>query len=155
MVPIEKECNKNGFSRCSIDKEASSLMEDEKVEVVAELAAKGLKKEQFLGRRSIIGILSFALTVLCSLALFILIKSDLKRKIVLPEKENQTDLDACKYNIFFSKKKYKSKLKWMYFVSKFSININRDFIIDHKRYLESWITIDDYVRNHNQSSLRL
>ena len=42
----------------------------------------------------------------------------------------------------------------MYFVSKFSININRDFIIDHKRYLESWISIDDYVRNHNQSSLR-
>ena len=69
-------------------------MEDEKIEVFAELASKGLKKERFWGRRLINGILSFALTVLCSLALFILIKSDLIRKTVLPEKENQTCIDV-------------------------------------------------------------
>ena len=111
MVPIEKECNKNGFSRCSIDKEASSLMEDEKVEVVAELAAKGLKKEQFLGRRSIIGILSFALTVLCSLSLFILIKSDTPRKILLPEKENQAFIDTSKYDIIFFEEEIQTQNK--------------------------------------------
>ena len=76
-------------------------MEDEKVEVVAESATKGLKKERFWGRRLKIGILSFALTMLCSLALFILIKKDLKRKTVLPEKENQTCIDARKYDIIF------------------------------------------------------
>ena len=108
-VPIENECHKNSFSRCSIDKEASSLMEDEKIEVVAELASKGLKKERIWGRRLIIGILSFASTVLCSIVLFILIKSDWKKKIEIPEKQNQTFLDARKYDIF-SKKKYKPKL---------------------------------------------
>ena len=96
-VPIEKECHKNRFSRCSIDKGASSLMEGEKIEVVAELASKGLKKERIWGPRLIIGTLSFSLTVLCSVSLFILTKSDLKRKIVLPDKENQWFPDARKY----------------------------------------------------------
>ena len=100
-APIEKTCNKNSFSKCSVDKEVSSLMEDEKIEVVAELASKGLKKERIWGRRLIIGILSFVLTVLCSFSLFIIVKSDLKRNIELPEKENQTFIDARKYIIFF------------------------------------------------------
>ena len=93
-VPIEKDCNKKSFLKCSIDKEASSLIQDEKVEVITDLTSQGIKKERREGRRFIIGVICLALTIICSLTLFIFQRTNWERKIMIVEKEARNFNDS-------------------------------------------------------------
>ena len=99
-VPIEKDSNKKSFSKCSIDKEASSFIEDEKIEVITALTSQGIKKERREGRRFIVGVITLSLTIICSLTLFIIQRINCERKLIIVEKE-ATSFNDSKYENFF------------------------------------------------------